>query len=178
MPEPWPVEVTVNVGDTVIWTSYDSETVTSGDFNDPDTWGIEFESGIIQSGSTFEHIFDTLGEYSWFSQIHPWWIGKVIVVSGGDGELVITLPRDHIDSKLNGDDDEFIIIVDGAETDYQELNTNDMERKLAIPIFAGAEEVEIIGTQVVPEFPLSVLVIMTVVVGMGIAATRFKNPLL
>ncbi len=34
------------------------------------------------------------------------------------------------------------------------------------------------STFVVPEFPLSVLVIMTAVVGMGIAAARFKNPLL
>lgn len=35
-----------------------------------------------------------------------------------------------------------------------------------------------ISLTVVPEFPSSVLVIMTAVVGMGIAATRFKNPLL
>ena len=95
-----------------------------------------------------------------------------------DGELMIIFPRDLIDSKLNGDDDEFIIIVDGVESDYEELDTNDTERELVIPVFAGAEEVEIIGTQVVPEFPLSVLVIMTAVVGIGIAATRFKNPLL
>ena len=75
-----PAEVTINVGDTVIWTNSDSasHTVTSGDVNDPDTWSEFFDSGLMQPGSTFEYTFDTAGEYPYLCQLHPWAFGKVV----------------------------------------------------------------------------------------------------
>ena len=228
-----PTEVTINVGDTVLWTNSDvaTHTVTSGRIDEPSAWGELFDSGLAKPNTEFEYRFDEAGEYPYLCQLHPWMIGNVIVksskepngtngpesvvltathegtsidfqakLSNGsvegievdtdftsiiilvqtdeaeDGELMLTLPRDLIDSKLNGDDDEFIIIVEGEEADYQELSTNDKERELTIPVFAGAEEIEIIGTQVVPEFPIAVMAIMGLIVATTVVMSRFNKP--
>ncbi|MFQ5940972.1 MAG: plastocyanin/azurin family copper-binding protein [Nitrososphaerales archaeon] len=231
-----PSEITVNVGDTVVWLNDDSatHTITSGDVNDPDNWSAIFESGLGKPKTTFEHTFDTAGEYPYLCQLHPWMIGKVIVVEGmedkdsmmdgieegkvtvtyednsfdvatslsngsvkfvdvdpdftslilmletsasEDGELMITLPRALIDSKIGDADEDFIILVDGDESDYQEHSTSDTERGLTIEVPAGVEEVEIVGTVVVPEFPIAVMAVMGVIVATAIAVSRFKNPL-
>lgn len=92
-----------------------------------------------------------------------------------DDELMIILPRALIDAKTNGGDDEFIILVDGEEEDYEESNTTGTERTLAITIPAGAEEVEIIGSQVVPEFPLGVMGAMGAIVAATVLFSRFKK---
>lgn len=52
-------------------------TVTSGDgFSDPNM-GREFDSGLL--GGTFVHRFNATGTFSYFCQIHPTMVGKVIV---------------------------------------------------------------------------------------------------
>lgn len=84
-----PPEVTINVGDSVIWTNDDSatHTVTSGDPNDPGTWGQAFDSGLGVPRSSFEHMFDAAGEYPYLCQLHPWMTGKVTVVEGMGEEM-------------------------------------------------------------------------------------------
>lgn len=94
-----------------------------------------------------------------------------------DGELMITLPRELVDAKNNGADDSFIVLVDGDEVDYEEHHTTDTERALTIQLPAGVAEVEIVGSQVVPEFPVAVMAVMGAIVATAIAVTRFKNPL-
>jgi hypothetical protein len=42
---------------------------------------------------------------------------------------------------------------------------------------AGAEEAEIVGSQVVPEFPIAVIAVMGAIIATAIAVSRFKNPL-
>jgi len=66
------------------------------------------------------------------------------ISSTSDGELTITLPRALIDAKYNGDDDNFFVLVDGVETDYDEKRTSS-DRTLKIAFKAGAVEIEIIG---------------------------------
>jgi len=79
-----------------------------------------------------------------------------------DGELTITLQRGVIDSRADGIDDDFIVLIDGEETDFEETDTTSMARTLKIPIPAGAEKIEIIGTHVIPEFPtFSVIIFAT-----------------
>jgi len=77
-----PNEITVNVGTTVIWANKDNaaHTVTNGKPGDAD-FGSAFDSGfpMMKPGATFEHEFDTQGEYPYFCQVHPWMVGKVIV---------------------------------------------------------------------------------------------------
>ncbi len=81
---PNPVEVAV--GQTVVWTNDDSafHTVTSGSAGAPDV-GKAFDSGLAgptaltTKGKTFEHTFDTAGEYPYFCTLHPAMVGTVSV---------------------------------------------------------------------------------------------------
>ncbi|MEC4848271.1 MAG: PEFG-CTERM sorting domain-containing protein [Nitrosarchaeum sp.] len=66
-----------------------------------------------------------------------------------DSQFFIGLEHDLI----NAENNDFIILVDGEEVDYQ--ITFDSERsafEFFVPV--GSEEVEIIGTHVIPEFPI------------------------
>lgn len=87
-----------------------------------------------------------------------------------DGELTIILPRALIDAKLNGDDDDFFVLVDGEEVDFDETKTS-TERTLTISFFDGSEEIEIIGTFVIPEFGTIAAVILSVGIISIIAVT-------
>ena len=85
------------------------------------------------------------------------------------GYFEISLPREVIDSKTCydtqwmrdfddpascrewGPDTNFVVLVDGEESDFQEWPTA-AQRKLEIPFNHGTTQIEIIGTEVIPEF--------------------------
>ena len=67
-------------------------------------------------------------------------------VTGSPGILEITLQRGFIDSQFEGEDDAFIVIADGDEPTFEEIDTNSESRTLQIELAAGTDEVEIIGT--------------------------------
>ena len=85
------------------------------------------------------------------------------------GYFEISLPREVIDSKTCydtqwirdfddpascrewGPDTSYIVLVDGEESDFQEWPTA-AQRKLEIPFNHGTTQIEIIGTEVIPEF--------------------------
>ncbi len=74
-----PDTVSINAGDTGIWSNTDTaaHTVTSGSPTDgPD--GI-FESSLFMAGATFEVTFDDSGSYDYFCMVHPWMQGNVQV---------------------------------------------------------------------------------------------------
>jgi len=81
---PNPIEA--KVGQTVVWTNDDTafHTVTSGLIGAPDA-GKLFDSGLsgptalTTQGKTFEHTFDTAGEFDYHCTLHPAMTGKVIV---------------------------------------------------------------------------------------------------
>ncbi len=68
------------------------------------------------------------------------------------GTLTISMPRSLIDAKSGSADDQFIVLEDGADTDFNETQTNSNDRTITLEFPAGTEQIEIIGTQVVPEF--------------------------
>ncbi len=81
-----------------------------------------------------------------------------------DGELTIILPRALIDAVLeNGDDDEFFVLVDAEEVDFGETK-NETDRTLTIAFLDGSEEIEIIGTFVIPEFGAIAALILAVAI--------------
>ncbi|MDC0193467.1 PEFG-CTERM sorting domain-containing protein [Candidatus Nitrosopelagicus sp.] len=83
-----------------------------------------------------------------------------------DGELVITLPKDVIDT----DEEGFFVLVDGEETAYiEELHDN--SRTLTIPFYYGSEEIEVIGTFVIPEFGLIGVLVLAISIIAIIAVT-------
>ena len=80
------------------------------------------------------------------------------IETSSDGNLLITLPKTVIDTS-EGD---FFVLVDGEETVFYAEQTPD-SWTLRIPFYNGSEEIEIIGTFVIPEF--GTIVIMIFVVG-------------
>ncbi len=68
-------------------------------------------------------------------------------VSGSPGTLEITFERSFFDSMFQGDDDDFIVLADGDEPTYSEIETTPQSRTLSIELPTGTEEVEIIGSQ-------------------------------
>jgi len=80
-----------------------------------------------------------------------------------DGELTIILSRELIDAKIGDADDDFFVLVDAEEVDFDEIKT-DSERTLTIGFLAGSEEIEIIGTFVIPEFGTIAALILAVAI--------------
>ena len=68
-----PSSITINVGDTIVWTNYDSasHTVTSNDGT--------FDSGGISTGSTFSFTFTNAGTFNYYCSPHPNMTGSVTV---------------------------------------------------------------------------------------------------
>lgn len=77
--DPNPIEI--EVGNTVTWTNNDevSHTVTSVFENNGRSQNTRFDSGLMYGGGTFEHTFNTEGEFSYYCTIHPNMIGTVNV---------------------------------------------------------------------------------------------------
>ena len=77
-----------------------------------------------------------------------------------DGELRVTLPKDVIDT----DEEGFFILVDGVET-IHDAASNSENWSFVIPFSYGSEEIEIIGTYVIPEFGTEAALVLIVAIG-------------
>jgi len=88
------------------------------------------------------------------------------VNSTSDGTITLQLPRALIDAKTNsGQDDAFIILIDGAEVKPQSESSDNTFRNITIQFLKGDQDIEIIGTQIVPEFgPIAALVLAIAIV--------------
>ena len=67
-------------------------------------------------------------------------------VTDSSGILEITFDRNFFDSIYQGSDDAFIILADGDEPNFTEIETNSQSRTLSIELPSGTEDVEIIGS--------------------------------
>lgn len=67
------------------------------------------------------------------------------------GNLIISLPRTLIDARNNGSDSHFIVLTNNHGVNFQELTTQNY-RQLTIPFANKTNTIEIIGTQIIPEF--------------------------
>ena len=99
----------------------------------------------------------------------------VKVNSPDEGSITITLPRDVIDATINDEDDDLFVIVDGEEVDFDETKTS-TDRTLTIAFPANTEEIEIIGSFVVPEFGTIAVMILAVAI-ISIVAISAKSRL-
>lgn len=72
----------------------------------------------------------------------------ISLASYGDGNLKLTLPRNIIDAKIENQDDDLLLLMDGEEIESDfELKATNFERILKIPFQKGNNEIEIVGTQ-------------------------------
>ena len=88
-----------------------------------------------------------------------------------DGELTITLPKDVMDT----DEEGFFILVDGDETNHKASSVGEFWT-LTIPFSYGSEEIEIIGTFVIPEFgTIAGLVLILAITSIIIISAKNKQ---
>jgi len=100
----------------------------------------------------------------------------VAIETTGAGVLTITLPRPLIDAKAGNIDDKYFVLVNVQEADFAETNTSATDRTLSIPFEDGAEEIEIIGTKVVPEFGPIITLILAIAIISIIVVTSKMGP--
>jgi len=102
----------------------------------------------------------------------------VTISTTSDGELTITLPRSVIDSKDGDADSDFFVIIDGEEREFEESITSN-DRTLTIPFFDGDEQIEIIGTFVIPEFgTIAVLILAIAIISIIAVSSKTKLSIL
>jgi len=103
----------------------------------------------------------------------------VILETDDNGCIILKLPRESIDAKImNGQDDKFIILIDGAEVPYREISTNADSRTITIEFEEGDSDIEIIGTFVVPEFGNIVMIILVIgIVSTILLSTKYRIPI-
>jgi predicted secreted protein with PEFG-CTERM motif len=102
--------------------------------------------------------------------------------STAPGTLVVELPRSMIQSlsevgaPTGGNDTDFEAFVDTEGGIFDETMTNSTVRALTIPFDQGAEEIEIVGTWVVPEFgAIAAIILAIAIVGIIVATTRYSK---
>lgn len=146
----------------------------------------EFTGGEVQPPGTFRFVygdFQTNISYSLTNgeitriDVDEEFTSIIITVRTSpteDGTLSITLPRQVIDARIDTQDDDFFVLVDGDESGYEETSTTATQRTLSIPVPAGTTEIEIIGTHVIPEFGVIAVLVLAAAFGAIIVASR-KN---
>ena len=72
----------------------------------------------------------------------------IVIDSLDDGVITLTLPNSLITSDEYG----YFILIDGEEADNYDESSTSSSTTLIIPFGAGTEQIEIIGSWVVPEF--------------------------
>ncbi len=76
---------------------------------------------------------------------------------------------------INAPNNEFLILVDGEEVDYEITSDSDSSTfEFFVPV--GSEEVEIIGTNVIPEFPVGTIFGFAVMISVIMIFAKVKAP--
>jgi hypothetical protein len=84
-----------------------------------------------------------------------------------DSLFSIILPNEMISAENN----EFAVLVNGLEVDYT-LESTPSSSKISFFVFEGTQEIEIIGTHVIPEFPFSVFALILLMTSAVILTKR------
>lgn len=86
-----------------------------------------------------------------------------------DSQFQIKLPTDLIRAENN----EFAVLVNGFEVNYEVMETEDSNLTFFVPAFT--EEIEIIGTFVVPEFPFGTVLVFGTISAIIILVQKSKK---
>ena len=139
-----------------------------------------FEVNAGNSG-TFDIQYTIRGGTLQDISIDPHIFGLIIKIDALDeGKIILDLPRKYIEAeKQNGKDEVFIILVekenkDVVETTYKETTSHSDVRTLTINFEEGDSEIQIIGTYVIPEFGVIVMIVLTVGIMVSILSTKNK----
>ena len=88
-------------------------------------------------------------------------------------DSIMTIDLEH--KLINATNNEFVVLVNGLEVDYKIVSDADSSTlSFYVPTFT--EEVEIIGTHVIPEFPLGAIIGFTVLISAVLVVSKIKTP--
>jgi predicted secreted protein with PEFG-CTERM motif len=93
-----------------------------------------------------------------------------------DGVITLMIPRNVLDSQAGNKDTDFIVLVDGEDADFEEIDADGFTRTIEIMVPEGTTEIEIIGTFAVPEFGTMAAIILAVAI-VSIIAVSAKSRL-
>jgi len=91
------------------------------------------------------------------------------VENAQDSQFMISFPKEMIDAE----NDAFAVLVNGVEIEY-EISSDSQDYTLIFYVPVDSEEVEIIGTHVIPEFPIGVIAIIGIVMMSSIIISRSR----
>lgn len=155
------VQASYGVTGNVFETSFDFQTTASG--TNP-TQIFEVKAG---DAGTFDVPYTINGGTIKDIIVDPAILGLIVTIQAdSDGSLTLDLGRQWIDAKKgadgkSGDDDSYIIYIDGLEVPYQESSVKPESRLITIQFQEGDSDIEIIGTYVVPEFgPIAIAILV------------------
>jgi len=86
---------------------------------------------------------------------------------------IMIIDLDH--KLISAENNDFAVLVNGLEVGY-EITSDADSSTLSFFVPDYTEEVEIIGTHVIPEFPIGVLIIFTVVISTIVLLSKIKTP--
>lgn len=72
---------------------------------------------------------------------------------------------------ISANNEKFVLLVDGIEKGY-ELSSHGNDTRLGFVIKTGTQQVEIIGNNVIPEFPVNIFLVLLMVFCVVIVLTR------
>ncbi|WP_268541975.1 PEFG-CTERM sorting domain-containing protein [Candidatus Nitrosotenuis cloacae] len=100
----------------------------------------------------------------------------VQIQTDNDGTLTLDLGREWIDAKKSDGttDDTYIIQIDGVQVPYQESADAD-SRVITVQFLDGDSDIEIIGTQVIPEFGTVAMLVLVAAVTTAIVVSARRN---
>lgn len=139
-----------------------------------------FEVKLPNSAGTFDIPYTINGGSIKSIIVDPSILGIIVTIQADtDGSLTLDLGRQWIDAKIgpdgkSGEDDKYIIYIDGSEVPYQESSVRPDSRLITIQFQEGDSDIEIIGTYVVPEFGTIVIIVLVVAVSSALILSR-KN---
>ena len=158
-----------NIGETTFFYTPNSEILTTSDI-------FEVDAG---SSGTFDLPYTIKGGTLSEILIDENIFGLIIDIDTSDnGKIILDLPRKYIDAeKQNGKDDVFIILIekqngDIIETTYDEETSYSEIRTISIDFEENDSKIQIIGTYVIPEFGMIVMIILTVGIMASVLLTR------
>ena len=102
--------------------------------------------------------------------------------ANSNGNIVLKLPRESFDAKINDADEKFIILIsktgldgeDFFEVEFEEIEVGHDFRTLRIQFEEDDKWIEVIGTYVIPEFGTIVTIILLIAVTTTIIISKSK----
>jgi len=169
-----------NQGDYTVRTVYGENNMAETSFRYTSGAGISeitknFEVDADDSG-TFDIKYSIIGGTVESIDIDPENLGLLVKINSLDnGKIILELPREFIDSKKQNDKDiKFIILINDAQTTYEEIQSDSTIRIIEINFEKGDSEIQIIGTYVIPEFGTIVMIVLTIGILTSILLTKNK----